>query len=465
MNDLVRPKLAEIVARHGKSVIDNPRRCEGILRDYIGANRREISVLTMALEEQVAADLLVVPAATPREVLFSRLARRLSDNLALSEDAAKWAVNSWAFALGVISADELNKTEQKTSAQSPQVIAPAIQQQTAQPKTIAEAPRTPQTSSPTEIIVAADGSGNYASINQAIRAAKSGGRIRVRPGLYEESVIVDKQIEIVGDGLIKNIIVRSLDSSCFAMRADGAIVRNLTLHCAANQTGKKAFAVDVSGSENVLQNCDVVSDSLACVAVHGATANVLIRDCRMRDSADSGVYFFDGASGTIEQCEIYQNKSANVVITQKANPTFKNCRIFAGGNAGFFVYQDGLGTIDDCDIYGHAASEVVVSLGGSPVLRNCKIHHSNGSGVLIQNKGTILLEECGVYQNADAGVSIGGSLGAISRCGINGNGTVAVRVKENSTIRVENSDLTGNGLATWDSEDGVFIENNNNREY
>ena len=102
MNELPRQKLREIVARHGTEVVEDRRRCEGLLRDHFGEYRREVSVLSSALAERVPHELLAAPAGTPREVLLARLARRLSDNLALSEAAARWSVNSWALALGVM---------------------------------------------------------------------------------------------------------------------------------------------------------------------------------------------------------------------------------------------------------------------------------------------------------------------------------------------------------------------------
>lgn len=468
MNDLPRQKLVELVRRHGKSLVDNPRRAEGLFRDYFGEHRREISVLTLALEEHVALDLLAAPAGTPRGVLLSRLSRRLCDNLGLSEEAANWAVNSWALALGVISIDDLKTLERQSSAETPKVppsVAPKVTQSAAPATTAPKTPRI-QAPSPSAIIVSQDGSGNFISINQAVRAAASGARILVRPGLYEESLTIDKQIEIVGDGAFNTIVLISRNSSCISMQTDRAIVRNLTVQCAAGNADIKAFAVDITHGEVTLQNCDIVSNSLACVAVRGRTANPLIRDCRIHDSANGGISFFDSAAGTIEECEIYRNQNANVVIAQSANPLIKNCRIFQGGNSGFWVYEDGLGTIDDCDIYGHAAAEVAVSLGGSPVLRRCKIHNSNSAGVFVNNQGRALLEDCSIFNNADAGLVIDGrSIAAISRCNVKGNGKVAIRVKGYSSVRVENSDLRGNLVATWDTEHGVFIENNGNLEY
>jgi hypothetical protein len=456
MNDLPRQKLIEIVGRHGKSIVGDARRAEGLFRDNFGGFRREISVLTMAVEEGVAQDLAVFPSNSPRQVLLARLKQRLIDNLALSEDAAKWSVESWALALGVVSSDDLNVGQKQLEPQIPQVVAPVIQNKTTKP----------QTAKSNEIIVSADGSGDFDSITAAIKAAQINSRISVRAGLYEESLIVNKQIEIVGDGSVANVVVRSLNSSCIKFETERAVVRNLTLQCAAAQSGKKAFGVEILNGEITIQNCDVTSDSLACVAVHGANTKLLMRDCLIRDSADGGIYFFDSATGNVEESEIYRNRNASVVIAQNANPTFKNCRITAGGNAGFWVYENGLGTIDDSEVFGHRRSEIVVASGGSPVFRGCKIHNSNESGVFVGEGGRILIEECSIYENADAGVSVdGASIAAARNCHINGNGKVAIRVKDGSSVRVENSDLRGNLLATWETEHGVFVENNNNLEY
>lgn len=461
MNDLARQKLIEIVGRHGKSVVDDVRRAEGLFRDNFGIFQREIAVLTMALEQNVARDLAAAPQNAPRAALSARLTQRLIDNLALSEDAAKWAVDSWALALGVVSNEDLTPVASENRGKAPADIfaagvqnSPVVQNQ-AGPK---------QSLSNGDFVVSADNSGDFVSISEAVEAATNGAKILVRPGLYEESLVINKQIEIVGDGEAKNVVVRSFDDSCISMRAKRAAVKNLTLQCAAGKSGTQVFGVDIQSGELLLENCDMTSDSLACVAVRGAETNPLIRNCLIREGADGGIYFFDAAGGTVENCEILRNRNASVVIAQKADPHFKKCRVGDGENTGFWVYENGLGTIDDCEIYGHRAGEVVAS-GGNPVLRGCSIHNSNESGVFVKNNGSVLFEECSIYENRDAGISVeGGSIVAASNCQINRNGTVGVRVRGESTVRVENSDITGNASAAWEIEKGAFVENKNNRE-
>jgi hypothetical protein len=53
-----------------------------------------------ALDERIAADLILAGKTVPRDVLFARLIARLRDNLAYTP-AARWAVETWAVVLGV----------------------------------------------------------------------------------------------------------------------------------------------------------------------------------------------------------------------------------------------------------------------------------------------------------------------------------------------------------------------------
>ncbi len=97
-----REKLREIVARDGSRILDDPDRCEGLLKDYCGEHRREISALVGALEERVPMELRSSwqTAMTP-EAMRARLVQRLRDNRGLAPEIADWAVDAWSYALGV----------------------------------------------------------------------------------------------------------------------------------------------------------------------------------------------------------------------------------------------------------------------------------------------------------------------------------------------------------------------------
>lgn len=124
MKDRPRQILSQIIIRHGTDICDAPRRLEAMLRDLCGAHRREINIIMGALEERVAADLMAAGNTVPREVLFARLAARLRDNLAYTPEAARWVVETWALALGLLSEAEFLERMGKEAAAANQNSAP-----------------------------------------------------------------------------------------------------------------------------------------------------------------------------------------------------------------------------------------------------------------------------------------------------------------------------------------------------
>ncbi|MBN1261205.1 MAG: WD40 repeat domain-containing protein, partial [Anaerolineae bacterium] len=104
MNNNIQKTLKQIVERYGPDAYATPQRCEALLRDLAGKHKREIFVLVSALEEGVVNDLQTQHSQVPIDVTVARAAAKLQAALALTEDAARWAVETWAFALGLLSA-------------------------------------------------------------------------------------------------------------------------------------------------------------------------------------------------------------------------------------------------------------------------------------------------------------------------------------------------------------------------
>ena len=101
MHNEPRQQLCQLIAQYGRSLSEDPRRCGALLKDHCGQYKREIFVLVNALENRVATELINASAGVPESILLSRLSKRLEDELGLAETAAKWAVETWALALGV----------------------------------------------------------------------------------------------------------------------------------------------------------------------------------------------------------------------------------------------------------------------------------------------------------------------------------------------------------------------------
>ena len=125
MNELLRQKLIEIITEYGRSVIDDPKRCKGLLLDYCGSNYRgEIKILIEALNEGVGTELRNISKGIPKQLILAQQKDKLIA-LHITNKAAQWTVETWAIALGVVSEAELKSFSQSDSncqAETPQSL-------------------------------------------------------------------------------------------------------------------------------------------------------------------------------------------------------------------------------------------------------------------------------------------------------------------------------------------------------
>lgn len=295
------------------------------------------------------------------------------------------------------------------------------------------------------------GVGKYTSIGEAMRSIKPGGRILVQPGVYREGVVIDKPVEIVGE----NAVLESTNSSCLVMQTDFATVRGLTMRCL--DENQRHFAVDIPQGQLTLENCDITSNSFACIAIFGPAAPV-IRHCKIHDGKRVGICVWKGGAGTVEDCDIFGNALSGVQISAGGNPVLRNCRIYDGRHSGVSVYENGKGELEGCDIFGNALSGVTIKEGGNPVVRHCKIRDGHRGGIFVWKGGAGTVEDCDISGNALSGVEIAeGGNPVIRRCRINENIGWGVYVQNKGSGTVENCDLADNGGGEWNVEPGCQV--------
>ncbi len=143
MNNLPREMLRRIVNKHGSEIGGNPKRCENLLNDLCGFYRREINVLVNAVEERVPIDLLAGAGSMPLELLLRRLEKRFEEQTAMTDEAARWAVESWALALNAATDAEIEVREKRLKTSPPFSNA-----RTSQPEISADNGRVPNINQP-----------------------------------------------------------------------------------------------------------------------------------------------------------------------------------------------------------------------------------------------------------------------------------------------------------------------------
>ena len=302
----------------------------------------------------------------------------------------------------------------------------------------------PKTEPPTHVVDPFH-RGDFTTISEAIKTARPGDRILVRPGLYTESVVIDKPLEILGDGPAADIQVHARDAHVVVFRANISRIANLTLRQIG---GEGTWAgVDIGQGRLELEGCNITSQSSVCVAIHGG-ADPRLRRNAIHDGQVAGVLVSHQGLGILEDNDITRNVVVGVAIGPGGNPTLRRNTIRDGESVGVYVWDQGLGVLEDNDISGNASVGVEIRTGGNPTLRRNTIRDGKSGGVSVHDQGLGILEDNDITGNALAGVEIRtGGNPTLRRNTIRDGKQGGVWVGDQGLGILEDNDITGNALA------------------
>ncbi|MDE6522887.1 MAG: pectin esterase [Muribaculaceae bacterium] len=197
-----------------------------------------------------------------------------------------------------------------------------------------------------EITVAADGSGDFKTITEALEAIRAYMDYRVtvniKNGEYHEKVIIPswlENVDFIGEDPEKTIITYNdyakLDNMgtfrTYTMRVDGCNLnfKNLTIRNNAGRVGQ-AVALHTEGTNLSFDNCRFLGDQdTLFLAGHGSVLK--FNNCYIEGTTD---FIFGPATVFFGNCQIHSK--ADSYITAASTPqnveigfVFKNCKLTA----------------------------------------------------------------------------------------------------------------------------------------
>ncbi|KAB5564051.1 hypothetical protein DKX38_004105 [Salix brachista] len=204
-----------------------------------------------------------------------------------------------------------------------------------------------------DVVVAADGSGNYKTVAAAVAAApkKSSKRyiIRIKAGVYRENVDVTKEmtnIMFMGDGRKTTIITASrnvvdgsttFNSATVAAVGQGFLARGLTFQNTAGPSKHQAVALRVGSDLSAFYECDMLAyqDTLY---VHSNRQFFI--NCLVAGTVD---FIFGNAAAVLQDCDIHARRpnsgQKNMVTAQG--------RTDPNQNTGIVIQKSRIGATSD----------------------------------------------------------------------------------------------------------------------
>ncbi|KAB5552448.1 hypothetical protein DKX38_009759 [Salix brachista] len=169
-----------------------------------------------------------------------------------------------------------------------------------------------------DVIVAADGTGNFTKIMDAVTAAPDYSMHRhiiyIKKGVYNEYVDIKKKkwnLMMVGEGMGATIITGNRNfidgwttfrSATFAVSGRGFIARDITFENTAGPSKHQAVALRSDSDLSVLFRCEIkgYQDSL-----YTHTMRQFYRECRVSGTVD---FIFGDATAVFQNCQILARK-------------------------------------------------------------------------------------------------------------------------------------------------------------
>ncbi len=237
--------------------------------------------------------------------------------------------------------------------------------------------------------------GDYSSIAQAVEASEPGDCILVRYGLYQECVVIDKPLEIIGEGERNEIEIRAKDNNTITFKTNYGKIANLTLR--QMSPGNELACISIHSGRFIIEECDISSQSDAAIVIH-KDADPRLRKNTINDCIGIGVLIVNGGQGLLEENQLLRN-STSISIKDNSRPTLRRNIINLNRGDGIVISDNCRGILEENIILNNVGKGVVIRSGSNPILRNNKIHDNISDGIHIIENASGTLEENDIFRN------------------------------------------------------------------
>lgn len=254
---------------------------------------------------------------------------------------------------------------------------------------------------------------SFRSLQDAIHAVETGSRIIIEPGVYEETVVVDKNVEIIGNGSPEQVIIKGDGFICVTLTSDKIRIANLTV---MGIGPNNQYGLYTDKGSSTIENC-MISSAVSAIGVMNEGTSPTIENCFFHNS-QFGIITYFGATFTVIRCTIQDNSMYGIKICETSNPSISETIITSNGT-GALVSDNGQGLFEGC-LFNQNKIGLAVTNQGAPIVRRSK-YTNNVQNIELTGEGVCILHQCEVT-----------------------SGEIGIRVQENGYLDISDSKLVNN---------------------
>ena len=261
------------------------------------------------------------------------------------------------------------------------------------------------------IVVAKDSSGDYSIVQDAIDAAEDGDTIRVYEGTYNENVIVDKTISLIGNGSEVTLIhAMNEHLDIMKLRANWVNVTGFTM--AGGRSGSAGIKVEFDYNMISENNCSDNNYGIYLESSHQCT--IISNSC---SNNSRGIYLVDSKNNTITNNTLNQNAQMGIRFYYSHNNLISNNTANSNDHNGIFLESSNANIISNNVAHSNLFAGISLDSSTECTLQNNRCNSTRaGSGIFLSESNF-----CVLIGNICSNNSEGIGLGKSNNCTLNSN--------------------------------------------
>ena len=242
-----------------------------------------------------------------------------------------------------------------------------------------------------------DGGQDYVNIQDAIDNATDGDTIRVYEGIYYENLVVNKTVNLIGNGTEYTTIDGEGNGNVVEINTNNVEISKFFITRSRIYWHEKNAGIKIDSSNNLISNCNISNFHLGISLTF--SKNNTISSCNISNNGYMGIEIKVSENNTISSCNISNNGHVGIDIFVSNNNIISNTNI-SNNEEGIRVHPSSNNIISYCNISNNKGNGIQLdSFSNYNTITNCNISNNIWTGIKLDDSSNNSISNCNILNN------------------------------------------------------------------